>query len=235
MTDTYNNTLKFWNQVFEMSDEEKEQFKKELNPETDWKELAPSAKLRDVITEYFAGCEKVLDYGCGEGWAGIALNKTGCKDVTCVDVVENAISLAKFLSSAFGINDGFKAECVSTEWLQAEKEGTYDGIFCSNVIDVLPEEIADGIIKNLARVSRKGAKVIISMNYYQEAVSDSAKNTEVMNGNEVYVNGVLRLVSRTDEEWAEILGHFFDVEKIDHFSWPGEKTEKRRIFILKNR
>lgn len=235
MTETYNNTLKFWNQVFEMSEEEKEQFKKELNPENDWKELAPSEKLREIVTEHLNDCEKVLDYGCGEGWAGIALNKSGCKDVTCVDVVENAILLAKFLASAFCINAGFKAECVSTEWLGEEKENTYDGVFCSNVIDVLPEEIANGIIENLSRVAQKGAKVIISMNYYQEAVSNAAKNTEVMNGNEVYVNGVLRLVSRTDKEWAEILGRFFDVEKIDHFAWPGETTEKRRIFILRNR
>ncbi|MBO4824358.1 MAG: class I SAM-dependent methyltransferase [Lachnospiraceae bacterium] len=99
MTDTYNNTLKFWNQVFEMSEEEKKLFLKELNPETDWKELAPSEKLREIVTEHLSGCKKVLDYGCGEGWAGIALNKSGCKDVTCVDVVENAILLAEFLAS----------------------------------------------------------------------------------------------------------------------------------------
>ena len=95
MTDTYNNTLKFWNQVFEMSEEEKEQFLKERNPETDWKELAPSEKLREIDTEHLSGCKKVLDYGCGEGWAGIALNKSGCKDVTCVDVNTRAVALAK--------------------------------------------------------------------------------------------------------------------------------------------
>ena len=46
--DSYNNALNFWNQVFEMSDEEKEQFLKEIDP-NGWKELAPSEKLRDIV------------------------------------------------------------------------------------------------------------------------------------------------------------------------------------------
>ncbi len=230
--DSYNNALNFWNQVFEMSDEEKEQFLKEIDP-NGWEELAPSEKLRDIVTEHLSGCEKVLDYGCGEGWAGISLSKSGCKDVTAVDVVENAIKLAAFLGEAYGAGEGFKAECVSTDWIAEEKDASYDGIFCSNVIDVIPEEIANDIIKNIARIATQDAKIIISMNYYSKEESNPEKGIEVKNGNEVYVNGVLRMVSRSDEEWSGILGKYFNVEKIEHFSWPGETKEARRIFILR--
>lgn len=232
---TYNDALKFWNQAFEMSDEEKEQFIKELAPENDWKGLASSEKLRDIIIEHLSGCKRVLDYGCGEGWAGITLCKSGCKDVTGVDVVENAIKLADFLASAFGVDQDYKTKCVSTEWISEEKEKTYDGIFCSNVIDVLPTDVAGDIIKNIARIATEDAKIIISMNYYQKAVSNPDKGLEVKNGNEVYLNGVLRMVSRTDEEWSEILGKYFEVEKIEYFAWPGESEETRRIFILRKR
>ena len=49
----------------------------------------------------------------------------------------------------------------------------------------------------------------------------------------VFVDGVLRMVSRSDEEWSEIFSEFFTVEKLDHFAWPMEKEETRRLFILK--
>ncbi|WP_026653460.1 class I SAM-dependent methyltransferase [Butyrivibrio proteoclasticus] len=235
MSNTYNEALKFWNSAFEMNDEEKEQFTKEIDSENGWKELASSEKLRDIIIENLSGCAKVLDYGCGEGWAGITINKSGCKDVTCVDVVENAITLAKFLGSVCKVTEGFKAEHVSTDWIESVGESSFDGIFCSNVIDVLPAEVAENIIKNIARIATKDAKIIISMNYYEEPVSKPEKNLEVKNGNEIYLNGVLRMVSRTDEEWTTILSKYFNVEKIEYFAWPGETKETRRIFILKNK
>ncbi len=233
MNSTYSDALKFWDQAFEMGDAEKEQYLKEIDPENGWKELASSEKLRDIVTAHLSGCNKVLDYGCGEGWAGIALSKSGCKDVTAVDVVENAIKLANFLGSAYGAGSGFKAECVSTDWISKEKEASYDGIFCSNVVDVLPADVAEDIIKNIARIATKDAKIIISMNYHSNAVSDPERNIEVKNGNEIYVNGVLRMVSRTDEEWTDILSEHFKVEKIEYFAWPGEAREARRIFILR--
>ena len=98
MGNSYLEALKFWNQAFDLDEEAKEQYRKELNPEN-YKELASSEKLANVLVEELAGKKRVLDYGCGEGWAGILLNKSGCKDVTSVDVVENAIKLAEFLKS----------------------------------------------------------------------------------------------------------------------------------------
>ena len=235
MSSIYNDILEFWNQAFKISDEEKDQFIKELDPENGWKELAPSEKLRDIIAEHLSGCQKVLDYGCGEGWAGIWLSKSGCKDIRSVDVSENAIKVADFLGSACAAGEGFKAECVSTDWITKEQEDSYDGIFCSNVIDILPSDVAEDIIENISRITTKGAKIIISMNYYQDAASDPDKNIEVKNGNEIYVNGVLRMVSRTDEEWSGILGEYFDIDKIEHFAWQGEAEERRRVYIMRNR
>jgi SAM-dependent methyltransferase len=235
VSSAYDDVVQFWNRAFEMSETEKDQFTQEFDPENGWKELAPSEKLRDILVENLSDCQNVLDYGCGEGWAGIALSKTGCENVTCVDVSENAVKFAAFLGHICGAGTGFQTECVSPYWIEKAKEDSFDGVFCSNVVDVLPSDIAEDIIKNIARIAEKGAKIIISMNYYQKAVSRPEKNLEVRNGNEIYINGILRMVSRTDEEWSEILGRYFDVERIEHFSWPGETEETRRIYILKNK
>ena len=155
--------------------------------------------------------------------------------MTCVDVVESAIAIANALSTAYGTANGFKAKCVSTDWIKMEKEGTYDGIFCSNVIDVLPSDVAKDIVINLSRIATKDAKVIIVINPYKKLTSNPEKNIEVKNGNEVYLNGVLRMVLRTDDEWIRNFSELFVIEKIDYFAWPGENEETRRIFILRNK
>jgi len=49
------------------------------------------------------------------------------------------------------------------------------------------------------------------------------------------VDGVLRLVSRTDEEWAAIFSPYYTVERLEHFAWPGEAKETRRLFCLRKR
>ena len=105
---TYTEALNFWNQAFEMNDNDLEDYTKDINTEDGWKELASSEKLKNVLIDELAGCNHVLDYGCGEGWAGIILNKSGCKDVLSVDVVENAIHLAKTWKSVFKIEEDFE-------------------------------------------------------------------------------------------------------------------------------
>ncbi len=46
---------------------------------------------------------------------------------------------------------------------------------------------------------------------------------------------VERLVSRTDEEWAGIFSPRFTRESLEHFAWPGEEKETRRLFRLRRR
>jgi hypothetical protein len=49
------------------------------------------------------------------------------------------------------------------------------------------------------------------------------------------MDGVLRLVSRTDAEWEAILAPYFEVESLTYFAWQGEEEEKRRLFRLRRR
>ena len=49
MNTTYDEALEFWNQAFEMTEEDLEEYKKELNPENGWKDLASSEKLANVL------------------------------------------------------------------------------------------------------------------------------------------------------------------------------------------
>lgn len=230
-TQDYNKLRDFWDSVFVIDEESKKEAEASVNVEEDWKEYAVSPKLFSAM-ESFGSKEKVLDYGCGEGWAAIIAAKSGCNDVTGVEVAQNAVEAARFNARLFELEDRISIKLIDDKWIENEDAGKYDGIFCSNVIDVVPEDMAAVIIENLARIAKKGASVIIAMNYCGAGKPDPEHGKEVVDGYKVYVNGVLRLVSRTDEEWSDIFGRYFKIVRLDHYSWPGEEKEARRLFFL---
>jgi hypothetical protein len=40
------------------------------------------------------------------------------------------------------------------------------------------------------------------------------------------------MYSLSDEEWINEFNKYFNVIKLEHFMWPGEEKELRRLFIL---
>ena len=224
----YKNSLDFWDSAYE-----KESQDNSLENNQNWKELAPSEKFIEALS-IFSNCEKVLDYGCGNSWASIIMAKLGCKQITAVDLVKNAINFALSNIKFYNLEKAIETSVITADWLQKEESNKYDGFFCSNVIDVVPEEIANNILKEAARVIKPGSKLIISMNFYLDTSKPSSRAFELKNSNYIYREGILRMVTRTDEECSSILSKYFNIEKLDHFSWPGEATETRRLFYLKN-
>ena len=224
--------IEFWNRAFSMPEEQETQIPDQH--EEDWKELAPSDKL------FRAACslgrrKKVLDYGCGSGWAAIIAAKSGCPDVTAVDAAPAAVQAARLNALRYGTADRIHFHCAASGWLQSIPSDTYDGLFCSNVLDVIPPETAEEIVRESARVVRRDSPVIIGLNYCLSPEAAAGKGLELVDGNRLYLDGVLRLVSRTDEEWTQLLSPWFTVERLEHFAWPGETKETRRLFLLRKR
>ena len=230
----YEEAKAFWNTAFALDDEAKQKAGELTDREHGWKQMAPSEKLFEAA-RMLGGRQRVLDYGCGRGWAAIIAAKSGCNHVTGVELAENAAKSAEFYTKLFDVDDCVQVRHVAETWLSEEAAESYDGVFCSNVLDVVPQEVAENIVENLARIAKKDAPVIIGMNYYMEPKDNPEKKMTVKNGNCVYVDNILRLVCQTDEEWAETLGRYFVVEKLDHFAWPGEASERRRLFYLRKK
>ena len=221
----------FWDRAFTQAEDRETE---EADRQTDWRELAPSEKL------FQAACSlgrrsRVLDYGCGSGWAAVIAARSGCADVTAVDAAPAAVRAARQNAERFGAADRIRFDCAASGWLQSVPSGTYDGLFCSNVLDVIPPETAEEILREAARVIRRDGSVIVGMNYCLTPENAAARGLELKDGRRLYVDGVLRLVSRTDEEWTRILSPWFTVERLEHFAWPGEARELRRLFWLKSR
>lgn len=230
----YEEAKRFWNTAFTMDETEKKDAETAVDKENGWKEMAPSEKLCTAVSS-LGSRRKVLDYGCGRGWAAIIAAKGGCMDVTGVELAENAVNSAEFYAKLYEVDDRVTFHHISEEWISQVAPESFDGIVCSNVLDVVPGEVAEGIIENLARIAEKDAAVVIGLNYYMEPKANPERNMTVKNGNHVYLNSILRLVCRTDEDWTELFSRYFKVERLEHFAWPGEETERRRLFCLRKR
>lgn len=219
----------FWDRAFALSEEQKAQI---LNGQEDWKALAPSEKLF-LAARSLGQRKKVLDFGCGTAWAAITAAKSGCPDVTAADAAPSAVQAARLYAARYNVADQIQFECAGDGWLQSVPSGTYDGLFCSNVLDVIPPKTAEELLGEAARVMAQDGSMIVGLNYYLSPEAAAARGMELTDGRRLYVDGVLRLVSRTDEEWAEFFSPWFSVEDLAHFAWPGEAKETRRLFRLR--
>ncbi len=221
------NLIDFWNKAYRLSDEDKQQIS-EAGPDG-WKSMAPSEKL-SLAASSLGFCTKVLDYGCGNAWGAIIAAKSGCKDVTAVDVSSGPLEAARWYASIYDADVDLVE--VTPSWLEGVPDATYDGLICSNVLDVVPQETACKMIQQFARITREGANVVIGLNFHMSEERAAQRGITLVDGRKLYVDGILRLVSLSDEEWTALLSRHFKVQRLEHFAWPGEKTETRRLFHL---
>ena len=224
--------IKFWDTALTISDEDKEEAFKYTD--LDYKELAPSTKLLNAVSN-FKDCENVLDYGCGTAWGAIVAIKSGAKRVDAVDLGENIIESAKFYAKLYNAEEGFNAFKVDENWLETVESNKYDGIVCSNVLDVVTDDISESIIKELSRILKSGSKAVIGLNFYMSPEKAKERGMDLVDGNKLFVNDVLRLFSLSDEEWAKKFSKYFNVLSLDYFAWEGEPKETRRLFVLEKK
>ena len=228
----YNDLVKFWDNAFKISEEERNEILNETK-EDDYKLFAPSEKLYKAV-EGLSNLNNVLDYGCGLGWASIICAKSN-SFVTAVDVIDSGLELLKLYSKVFKIENKINILKIDSSWLSREADNKYDGIICSNVLDVLPSKMSEEIIKEFSRILKKDSSLIIGLNYYIDPVKAKEAKMNINDDNELYIDGVLRLLDKSDDEWKQLFSKFFNVEKLEYFAWQGEDTERRRLFFLKKK
>ena len=220
----------FWNEAIKLPEDYKEEVRKATDNSV--MDIVPSQKLYDAVKE-LGSCKKVLDYGCGSGWGAIVAASNGCKDVLAVDLGKNITDAAKFYADVLGVN--IKTEVIDENWIKNVPACTFDGLVCSNVLDVVLLETAENIVKEMARITTSDAKIVIGLNFYMSKEMAKKRNIELVDDMYLFVNDVLRLSSLSDDEWKIIFAPYFEVAKLDFFAWEGEEKESRRLFVLKKK
>ncbi len=101
---------------------------------------------------HFAGCERVLDIGCGRG-EFLSVMKAAGIPALGVDLNEENARLAQ--------QDGLDARAKDVfAFLDEEGPGSFDGIFCAQVIEHLAPDAVWALVKACAAALRKGGVIV---------------------------------------------------------------------------
>ena len=147
----------------------------------------------DICLDIFASkCKKVLDFGCGTGDIIFQCYEFGNTSYGLgVDVSETGINYATKMAKINNYDNlEFKVGNISA--LDSYEDGSFDGIILSNVLDVMPKNIAAETFSKLTRLIPKGGLMFVKLNpYYEEGYLESFGFKPIAN-NLFEEDGVLR-------------------------------------------
>lgn len=173
---------------------------------------------------------KVLDFGCGSGWASLRIAELGCKNVVGLDASENAVRVCRGSAALSGFESETEFICGSEADL---KTAEYDGCFSCNTLDVVPQEVCEDILAALARALKPGALFVLTLNAYMEPERLEQMGMVKLRERHYARDGVLRCVNRTAEEWKELTSRYFECAECAEFRFPQEpEWYHRRLLKL---
>jgi len=113
-------------------------------------------KTAEIVYEYAKkhNCKKVLEVGAGRGYVSRILKSKGL-DVTCLDISEHCYHTRV-------VKDFILWDMTKTPWMKTEepyrylKDKEYDLVFSVAVLEHIPEDKVDTVIREMARVSKCG-------------------------------------------------------------------------------
>lgn len=171
---------------------------------------------------------KVLDFGCGNGTILFLLSQMGVECLYGIDLSEDAVLCAVKRSGKAGFGEFHFTE-GGVEALEKLDEKSFDAIVMSNIIDNLYPDDAVKVLAEAERVLRPEGKLLIKLNPYIEENQIEELNLAVLD-NGMIDDGML-LLNKTTEEWEEIIGRYFKIEKYEEIYFD-KFGQCNRVFLV---
>lgn len=141
--------------------------------------------------------QTVSDLGCGQGLSLYSFLQNGLK-VQLVDITSHALSDSVKNAVALHPDISFFEQSL---WSLNEEVLPTDWIFCSDVLEHIPTDKLDLVLKNIADRMIRGALFVICLreDYYGKVISD-----------------VLHLTVRPAKWWLEKVAKYFSVKSFEY-------------------
>ena len=221
---TNENLSAFWDEVF----------KKYEAKTIQQDDLGVNHEMDAFIKEVADHSTNILDFGCGNGYGILTAHFLGSKMEKGVAIDPSTYAI-KTLQKTLELSKVSSIEAIqgTEETLKQYPDGYFDGMLCSNVLDVVPYETSGAMIKELSRVCKKGALFFVKLNFYLTKEIIKRTNAEEVAPNTFFMNGVLRAHNLSTEEW---MARFEDFEFIKEASYERIKDGPLdRVLLLRKK
>lgn len=216
--------INFWNTAFEKVEP--------MNLKAE--DFDPSIDFNRLLKQIGDECQDVLDIGCGWGYGLFAAKLLGSKMNygLGIDPSENAVNVIEetcYLSDIHGID----AKAGTHDILSIYDDQSFDGIICSNTLDVVPSETSDEIIFEIKRLLKPNGWLLLKFNFILDDALIERIGMKEIDKNTYAVNGVLRGVNHSTEEWLSKFAGFSVIEQAEFQRNP--TGPKDRVILLKKK
>lgn len=197
---------------------------------------AEDAKIENDLDKYLKvvgdNCERILDLGCGWGYGLIVSKLLGnkVKYGLGIDPSGKAIKVLNETCKLSNI-EGLVGKVGTHEILKEEPDASFDGIICFNVLDVIPDNTSNEVIKEIKRLLKPGGYFVFKVNFYLTEELIKRIKMEKIGDNAYAINGVLRGVNYTLDEWLKRFDGFELVEQSEYERIPN--GPKDRVALLR--
>ncbi|MFU8787284.1 MAG: class I SAM-dependent methyltransferase [Candidatus Izemoplasmataceae bacterium] len=186
--------IQFWDQFF------KEGEPTALNP----KEMKIENPLDQYLKELGDTCEDVLDVGCGTGYCLFKAHALGEKmkngvgfDASkhAIDFANQTVQMSHLLGLSFHVRDESFLKTIPSE--------SFDGMICSNFLDVIPKALSDFIIKEMMRILKPDGYLLLKLNFYLDENLIKKLNMTLIDENTYEMNDVIRAYNLDTNDWIK--------------------------------
>ena len=188
----------------------------------------------DICLDIFASeCKKVLDFGCGTGDVIFQCYEFGNIDSGLgIDLSETGIEFAKKFASVNNYHNlDFQIGDIS--FFDNYNSNSFDGIILSNVLDVMPKDVALKTFRRLTDLLVPSGLMFVKLNPYYEKSDMKAWGFTQIKDNLFEENGVLRYRELDTASWKQSFEKHYEIIRYLEFPYPWQDGMNRLCLLQK--
>lgn len=217
------NSVQYWDSYF------KDIKPLKINP----KEVIVENALDVYLKQIGDTCQNVLDVGCGIGTSLMGAKCLGntIKYGVGFDASKHAINFANQTVKLSGIT-GLSFYDKDESFLKTLEDASFDGMICSNFLDVIAKELSEDIMHEMIRILKPNGLLLLKLNFFLDASLIEKLNMKLVDENTYEINGVIRSYNLSTEAWIDRF-EGFTVMAIDGYQRAPHLPNDRMLLLKK--
>ena len=189
----------------------------------------------DICLDIFASkCKNILDFGCGTGDVIFQCYEFGNMNYGLgVDLSQTGIDYARKMTLVNNYH-GLNFDVGDISYFDSYEEGSFDGIILSNVLDVMPKDVAVTTFVRLTELLPPKGLMFVKLNPYYDKEDMKKWGMTQIKDNLFEEDGVLRYRELDTVTWKHSFEKSFNIIRYLEFPYTWQEG-MNRLFLLEKK